>query len=243
MNDNDTLNNFAFDGDLLSSNDNTDYYLTNAGSVKEEDLFPLENFQIQGNMDPLQDMGLVAADLFLDTPQNMQTNSSLFDQAQEEDTTKNDQERLMKDLSNFKPHEFIVNIDILKNTYLFASRMGVVISHDVPNISYVSESLCKKLGFAQPDQIKSYYDIFIPLHINWSIQSIKEDRQKRAEFMATNDNGAEILRSQHLKTEHKGRALLIDKFGSVQELAHKCFRIYSSSNPAKVDVVYTFLFW
>ncbi|KAL0488982.1 GAL4-like DNA-binding domain [Acrasis kona] len=145
---------------------------------------------------------------------------------------------LLSEIDNMDPGTFSVNADANKH-----EKMGVIVSQDVPSIQYVSDSIIQKLGHASPDAIKSYYDLFIPLHVNWSMKSIKEDRQKRIIIMQTMENGTEMLRQNHLKTEHQGRALVIDKNGSVVELVTKAFRVYNRANPSKLDGVYTFLFW
>jgi hypothetical protein len=150
---------------------------------------------------------------------------------------------LLQEIDKMEMAQFSINVDLTKNQTVYPDKMGVIVSQDVPGIQYVSDSIVQKLGHSSPDAIKSYYDLFIPLHVNWSMQSIKDDRQKRITIMQTIENGTEMLRQNHLKTEHQGRALVIDKQGSVIELVTKAFRVYNRNNPSKLEGVYTFLFW
>jgi hypothetical protein len=150
---------------------------------------------------------------------------------------------LLAEIDKMDQTQFALNVDLTKNQSVYQDKMGVIVSQEIPNIQYVSDSILQKLGYASSDSLKSYYDLFIPLHVQWSMESIKEDRVKRATIMNEIENGTQMLRQSHLKTEHQGRALVIDKNGAVLELVTKCFRVYNRANPSKLEGVYTFLFW
>jgi hypothetical protein len=152
-------------------------------------------------------------------------------------------ERLMRELSNLKPEDFSLNIDLFRNNYLFSDRMGVIISFELPNISFISESILVKLGYPPDHKINTYYDIFLSQHINWILQNVKEQRLQRLQFINSKPNGFDILRDNYLKNESKGRILVVDKNGYMQEVIHRCYRIYSRFNPITIEAVYTFLFW